>query len=132
MVGPTRAPALPPGVVGSLAHDRLVAVAAICHDVEVTALGIDVEPTEPLSMDVARLIVRDDEAAIDAHLAFTLKEAAYKAWSNSGGRMLGHHDVRLEIDADRFWATVLPDRRRIEGTFTTACGRHLALVVLRA
>ena len=47
LVGPTRAPVLPPGVVGSLAHDRDVVIAAVSHDPGVTALGIDVEPAGP-------------------------------------------------------------------------------------
>jgi 4'-phosphopantetheinyl transferase EntD len=131
-VGPTRAPVLPAGAVGSLAHDRAVVVAAISRDPRIAAVGIDVEPDETLPADMARIILRDDEAGIDAHLAFTLKEAAYKAWSNSGGRMLDHHDVRLTVAGDRFTATVLPDGRRLDGRFVTVAGRHLALVVLAA
>jgi 4'-phosphopantetheinyl transferase EntD len=129
-VGPTRAPILPPGVVGSLAHDRSVVVAALGRDHEVKAMGIDVEPDEVLSNEMARVILREDEVGVDAHLAFTLKEAVYKAWSNSGGRMLGHHEVRLVVDDGRFTATVIPDDRRFGGRFTTVAGRHLALVVV--
>ena len=81
LVGPTRAPRLPAGVVGSLAHDRALVVAAVSHDPTVSALGIDIEPTDLLTSDMARVILRDDERDVDAHLAFTLKEAAYKAWS---------------------------------------------------
>ena len=131
LVGPTRAPVLPPGVVGSLAHDRDVVIAAVSHDPDVTALGIDVEPAEPLSSGVTRLILRDDEVGLDAHLAFTLKEAAYKAWSTSGGRMLDHQDVRIEVGSSHFTATVLPDQRRFDGRFATVAGRHAALVVVR-
>ena len=127
-VGPSRAPHLPLGVVGSLAHDREVVVAAVTRDPAVTALGIDVEPAEPLSDDMARVILRDDEARIDAHLAFTLKEAAYKAWSTSGGRMLDHHEVRVSTDGEHFTATVFPDGRQLRGRFATVAGRHLALV----
>lgn len=132
LIGPTRAPMLPPGVVGSLAHDRAVAVAAVSRDPGITAIGIDVEPVEPLPADMSRIILRDDEIGIDAHLAFTLKEAAYKAWSNAGGRMLDHHDVRLTVDGDRFTATVLPDGRCLDGRWATIDGHHLALVVADA
>ncbi|NMD24812.1 MAG: hypothetical protein GYA65_11575, partial [Actinobacteria bacterium] len=76
LVGPTRAPLLPPGVVGSLAHDELVVVAAVSRDPSVKSLGIDVEPTDPLAAEMARVILRDDEREMDAHLAFALKEAA--------------------------------------------------------
>jgi len=129
-VGPTRAPLLPPGVVGSLAHDRLVAVAAVSRDPSVAALGIDVEPTEPLATEMARVILRDDERALDAHLAFTLKEAAYKAWSTGGGRMLDHHEVRVSVEGWSFTATVLPDGRELRGRFATVAGRHVALVIV--
>jgi 4'-phosphopantetheinyl transferase EntD len=131
LVGPTRAPVLPPGVVGSLAHDRDVVIAAVSHDPGVTALGVDVEPAGPLSSGVTRLILRDDEVGLDAHLAFTLKEAAYKAWSTSGGRMLDHQDVRIEVGSSSFTATVLPDQRQLDGRFVTVAGRHAALVVVR-
>jgi 4'-phosphopantetheinyl transferase EntD len=132
VVGATRAPVLPASSVGSLAHDRAVAVAAISRDPSVTAIGIDVEPDEMLTDDLSRVILRADEAGLDAHLAFALKEAAYKAWSNTGGRMLDHHDVRLALDGERFSATVLPDGRRLDGRFVTVDGRHLALVVVTA
>jgi len=127
-VGPTRAPHLPDGVVGSLSHDRDVVVAVVSRDPAVTALGVDLEPAEELSSDMARAILREDETGIDAHLAFTLKEAAYKAWSNSGGHMLDHHEVRLGIDGERFTATVLPTGRVLRGRFATVAGRYLALV----
>lgn len=130
LVGPTRAPLLPPGVVGSLAHDELVAVAAVSRDPSVKSLGIDVEPTDPLAAEMARVILRDDEREMDAHLAFALKEAAYKAWSTGGGRMLGHHEVRLSVDGSWFTATVLPDERQLRGRYATVAGRHLALVIV--
>lgn len=130
LVGPTRAPLLPPNVVGSLAHDRTVVVAAVSRDPEVAAVGIDIEPAEPLGGDVSRVILRDDEVGLDAHLAFTLKEAAYKAWSTSGGRLLDHHEVRLAIHGSRFSATVIPGGRRFHGRFATVAGRHVALVIV--
>lgn len=129
-VGPSRAPHLPHGVTGSLAHDREVVVAAVTRDPAITAIGIDVEPAEPLSSDMARVILRVDEAGLDAHLAFTLKEAAYKAWSTGGGRMLDHHDVRLHLKGDCFTATVLPDGRELRGRFATVADRHVALVLV--
>jgi 4'-phosphopantetheinyl transferase EntD len=42
------APAWPPGVVGSLAHDSRVAVAAVGMGRDIGAIGIDVEPAESL------------------------------------------------------------------------------------
>ncbi|MGZ4671223.1 MAG: 4'-phosphopantetheinyl transferase family protein [Ilumatobacteraceae bacterium] len=129
LVGPTRAPLLPSDVRGSLAHDRAFVVAAVTRDPMVSALGIDVEPVDPLGPEMARAILRDDEAHIDPHLAFTLKEAAYKAWSNGGGRILEHHDVRLRLEGQRFEAVVLLTGRVYTGSWATVSGRHIALVV---
>ena len=129
-VGPTRAPVFPAGVSGSLAHDQHVAIAAISREPGRDAIGVDVEPDDPLADDMARVILRADEAGIDAHLAFTLKEAAYKAWSNAGGRMLGHHDVRVTVDNGTFTATVLDTGQRLVGRHVTVDHRHLALVTM--
>jgi 4'-phosphopantetheinyl transferase EntD len=128
-IGPTRAPQLPGGIVASLAHDRSAAVAALTGNPSVTALGIDIEPATPLDDSMARVILRDDEAGIDAHLAFTLKEAAYKAWSNAGGRLLEHHDVRLTLDEKRFTAEVVGDNTFLDGSFRHVAGWYVALVV---
>jgi 4'-phosphopantetheinyl transferase EntD len=128
-VGPSRAPVLPDGVVGSLAHDRQLAVAAVTADPRVAALGIDVEGDAPLDAGMARIILRPDEAGLDAHLAFCLKEAAYKAWSTLGGRMLDHHDVRLGLAGNGFTAE-LDARLTVRGRFTRVGARWLALVVV--
>jgi 4'-phosphopantetheinyl transferase EntD len=125
-----RSPDLPPGFVGSLAHDDTFVIAAVSSRATVTALGIDVEPTVPLAIDVAALIVRPDERDIDAHLAFTLKEATYKAWSGAGGRMLDHHDVRLTVDASRFSAEVIDDQVWFEGRYQRVDDRWVALVIV--
>lgn len=150
-VAATRMPVLPPGVRGSLAHDSLFAVAAITHDPLIIGLGIDIEPTEPLTSDVADVIVRDDERGIDAHLAFTLKEATYKAWSSLGGQILEHHDVRLTVTGTSFRAEILAvgalavgalaaeiEAAEIEaagrhfcGSFARVADRWVALVVVR-
>jgi len=127
-VGPDRAPVLPHQAVASLAHDRELAVAAVSTTSVVRALGIDVEPADPIAAEVAALILRPDESGIDAHLAFTVKEAVYKAWSRLGGRMLDHQEVRIEITGTTFAAIVLPDGVEIAGDCDTVDGRHVALV----
>ncbi len=129
-VGANRAPQLPAGVVGSLAHDSHLAVAAVSQLPAVTAIGIDVEPAVALAADVASAVLRPDEHGLDAHLVFTLKEAVYKAWSAGGGRMLDHHDVRVTIGGDRFSGEVVQDASRFNGRYGSASGRWLALVVV--
>lgn len=125
-----RSPQLPAGIVGSLAHDRQFAVAAISRHPDVLSLGIDIEPMDPLNADMARVILRSDEH-LDAHLAFTLKEATYKAWSGLGGRMLDHGDVRLSLNGDRFDAEVRPDDVIFHGYFAMVRNRCVALVTSR-
>jgi 4'-phosphopantetheinyl transferase EntD len=125
-----RAPAWPPGCCGSLAHDDHYVVAAVSTEPGVRALGIDVEPATPLAADLARVILRPDEGDLDAHLAFALKEAVYKAWSSLGGELLEHHDVGLSVDGDRLVATVERSTRRFTGRFAMVGGHVVALVVV--
>jgi 4'-phosphopantetheinyl transferase EntD len=129
-VAPNRSPVLPAGVVGSLAHDREFAVAAVTTERRVTAIGIDIEPTTALSEDMARSILRADERHLDAHLAFTLKEATYKAWSVLGGRMLEFHEVRLDVAGSAFRAEVVHAGLQFEGVCAETAGRWVAMVVV--
>ena len=127
-IGHDRAPILPTGVVASLAHDDRFAVAAVAHATG-WALGIDVEPVTPLASDIASLVLRPDEVALDAHLAFTLKEAAYKAWSRCGGRLLDHHEVRLAVGSATFTAEIVDAGVHLDGQYARADDRWVALVV---
>jgi 4'-phosphopantetheinyl transferase EntD len=129
---PNRMPRWPAPARGSLAHDDRWVVAAITRDPRVAALGIDIEPLTPLSADVAAAILRPEERSIDAHLAFVLKEAAYKAWSALGGGMLDHHDVLVRVDGPRFRAWVLEGRTAVDGRFRVTGDRAVALVVVSA
>ena len=130
-----RRPAVPDGWVASLAHDADTVVAALAQVSRVIALGIDIEPVAVLDSDVAQLVVRPDDRVTDPLVGFVLKEAAYKAWSTTGGRMLEHHDVRVDADpADprgaAFTATVLPDGVAVRGRFASVAVVCLALAVI--
>jgi len=128
-VAANRGPLLPTDVRGSLAHDREFAVAAISRDPRITSIGIDIEPMTALEPDMCSVILRPDERHLDAHLAFTLKEATYKAWSALGGRMLDFHEVRLDITGSGFHADVVGESAHFGGTFVSAGDRWVALVV---
>lgn len=132
LIADSRAPIFPEGVKGSLAHDGDFAVAGVTRERGIRSLGIGLEPHDELSHEVAEIVVRRDERGIDAHLAFTLKEAAYKAWSGLGGEMLEHHNVRLDIGSSTFHAEVLPDRFHLDGVFASTPHDWVALVVVRA
>lgn len=125
-----RRPSFPPGTTGSLSHDGELVVAAVSESPAVAAIGIDLEPATLLEPEVAELVVRPDDADIDPHLLFTLKEAAYKAWSSLGGAMLEFHDVRVLVSASTFVAEVVPTGSTFDGRWTEAAGRWLAFVVV--
>jgi len=130
-VGKDRAPVLPDGICASLAHDRSFVVAAVAKRKHISSIGIDIEPKDPLDEDTARAVLRPDEVGMDAHLAFTLKEAAYKAWSGLGGPMLEPHDVRLSILGETFRARVEQAGTELRGMFAGGGGRWLALVIVQ-
>lgn len=103
----TRAPVWPPGIVGSLAHDKKVAIAAIAGSERCKGLGIDVEPAEPLPPDVIPMIATAAErrcygkAVLQSRLLFAIKEAVYKALNPLDGRFIEFQDVEVELDAGR-------------------------------
>ena len=104
------APMWPKGVLGSLAHDSQVAVAAVCSSENLDGVGIDVEPAEILPADLLQVVTTPRERAriesdpYRGRLFFVAKEAAYKAVFPLDQALLGHHDV--EVDLARQEATV--------------------------
>jgi 4'-phosphopantetheinyl transferase EntD len=100
------APTWPAGVVGSLAHDSRVAVAAVGRCGDVGAIGIDVEPAESLPPELLELVatpqerLRIDDDPYQGRLLFVAKEAVYKAVYPLDRRFLDHHDVQINF-ADR-------------------------------
>ncbi|MFS8045949.1 4'-phosphopantetheinyl transferase family protein [Rhizobium sp. BR 314] len=99
------APLWPPGFVGSLAHDDVIAVAAVGRRTEVLSLGIDVEPAEPLPEEVAAIVQTAGDALVDVdgHLAcrllFGVKEAVYKASYPLDGIVLGYEHIAVDLKA---------------------------------
>jgi len=100
------APIWPPGVTGSLAHDDKVAVAAVAIQRDIHALGIDVEPAEPLPDDLLDLVATPQERSTlesdpyRGRLLFVAKEAVYKALYPLDQIFLDHQDVQIDL-ADR-------------------------------
>jgi 4'-phosphopantetheinyl transferase EntD len=97
------APIWPKGVLGSLAHDSRVAVAAVGTSENLEGVGIDVEPAEILPADFLHLVTTPRERArIDSdpyrgRLFFAAKEAVYKAVYPLDQALLGHHDVEVDL-----------------------------------
>ncbi len=96
-------PLWPSGFVGSLAHDEALAVALVAPATRFAALGVDVEPCEPLPEDVAEIALLPVErraAAADAPLGraiFAAKEAVYKAVNPFDGTTLEYEDIEVDF-----------------------------------
>jgi 4'-phosphopantetheinyl transferase EntD len=113
------APIWPAGVVGSMAHDDRIAVAAVGLRRDLDAIGIDIEPAAPLQPDILELIVTPRERRaiannpLGAKLLFAIKEAVYKAAYPLDHEFLDFHDIEVDLAGCRL--------------ATTRAGRTLAL-----
>jgi 4'-phosphopantetheinyl transferase EntD len=100
---PSGATDWPAGVVGSLAHDSHIAVAALGLSSNVSALGIDIEPAELLPPELLYIVatpqerLRIDDDPYRGRLLFAVKEAVYKAVYPLDGVFLEHHDVQVDL-----------------------------------
>lgn len=109
-------PAWPPGVVGSLAHADALAVCAVARRDDAIALGVDVEPAEPLAPDmIARIATERERARLDvsgsdARRLIVAKEAAYKAAFHLDRAFLDWHGIEVDLAAG---IAVLATGRRV-------------------
>ena len=96
-------PVWPDGIVGSLAHDAKVAIAAMAAQPEFQSVGIDIEPAEPLAPDLLSIVAtakeRDgiEDDPFRGRLLFSIKEAIYKAVYPLDRTFLDHHDVEVSL-----------------------------------
>lgn len=96
-------PSWPPNLVGSLAHDDDVAVAAIARTTEFAALGIDVEPALDIDPELVPIVTTSSErqrygaGLLTSRLFFVIKEATYKALYPVDGHFLDFHDVEIDL-----------------------------------
>ncbi len=145
-----RVPCWPPGAVGSISHTGDWCGVAVARAESAVGLGLDVEGDAPLEPRLAPRICSPLElerfgrlppppAADWPKLAFSLKEAAYKAYFPLARTFLGFHDLELEVDAEtgafaaqlvRADAPAAAGRRRFCGRYRAAVGFVCAGVVL--
>lgn len=98
-------PVWPAGIVGSLAHESKVAIAAMAKQDEFLGVGADIEPAEPLDPDLLNIVatVKERERIQDdpyrGRLLFSVKEAIYKAVYPLDGTFLDHHDVEVSLSS---------------------------------
>lgn len=97
------APIWPPDIVGSLAHDAAIAVAALAPHNEFETIGIDIEPAAALPAALLDIIATPAECSVldtyvyGGRLLFVAKEAAYKAVAALDGAALDHRDVAIDF-----------------------------------
>ncbi|HEY0002943.1 MAG TPA: 4'-phosphopantetheinyl transferase superfamily protein [Actinoplanes sp.] len=126
--GERGAPQWPGGVVGSITHCTGYRAAAVARADQVTTLGIDAEPAQPLPAGVLRLVSLPGEREMLAELAadrpevpwdrllFSAKESVYKAWAPLTGTWLDFSDAELTIGTTgTFLAKLLIDGARLVG-----------------
>lgn len=117
------APVWPDGMIGSLAHDDDMAVAAVAPVGHIVSLGIDIEPALALPDDILALVATpaDRTDAADRHLAgrilFAAKEAVYKAVYPLDREILGYEDIAVDLNT---------------GSATTKTGRRANLAYCAA
>jgi 4'-phosphopantetheinyl transferase EntD len=103
--GASGEPIWPAGIVGSLAHDDRVAVAAVGMHRDVAAVGIDVEPATTLPPEMLELIAtpqelhRIDDDPLRGKLLFAAKEAVYKAAYPLDRTFLEFRDIEVDLAA---------------------------------
>lgn len=114
LVGATREPLWPAGIVGSITHCETLAAVAIARCPGL--LGIDVEPAGPLPEGLRELVLTDAERTfgpVEAMIVFSAKEAVYKAIHARVRRFVDFSEVVVELDGRGcFRASVpfLPER----------------------
>lgn len=127
------APVWPDGVVGSLAHDARIALAAVAMERDVGALGIDVEPAEFLPSELLDMVATPRERLTLAEdpyrgrLLFAAKEAVYKAVYPLDRTFLEHHDVEVDLAGRK---AVICNGRTVELRYCIAT--HLVAVAFLA
>lgn len=143
-----RRPRWPPGYVGSLSHAEGLCAAMAAPAGRVVALGLDMERIDAVPESLLPQIAPSDEPASLARavpprlvpaLAFSAREAVFKAYQPATDAFLSFRDVRLAVDGDRFEARIvapgrppLNGRDVIEGRFAIAGAMILTVVALTA
>lgn len=131
-VGRHGAPALPAGVVASLAHDGEVAIVVATRDPQIAALGIDLEPAAAVTSDIADIVRRPDEHDVPLGATVVAKEAVYKAWSALGGDVLEHADIRVTIAGSAYVAQIVASGEVLHGRLGLVGAWWVAVVTAQA
>ena len=86
-------PLWPDGIVGSLAHDSEVAVAAMAAQHEFPSVGVDVEPAEPLAPDLLNIVATARERERIARRSMSRPPAVLRQGGDLQGGLSARQDV---------------------------------------
>ena len=110
--GPLGAPIWPAGVVGSMTHCAAYRAAAVALATEISSIGLDAEPNEPLPREVLDLVADDAERTWVAELLaakpdvswdrllFSAKESVFKTWFPLTGRWLDFRQATITVNPE--------------------------------
>ena len=150
-IAPDRSPVWPSGIVGSISHSPILAMAAIAPATSgIRSIGLDIEPATPLAADLIDEICGRKErlwldnqpaesAGLLAKAIFCIKEAVYKCQYPLSRTLFGFDviDVEIDLSSARFAAHFLdyippfrPDDS-LSGVFWLTQGHIVALSALR-
>lgn len=144
LIGPSREPLWPHGVVGSITHSGEYCAVAVARAEDAIAVGIDAERIEAVDEDIVAAVLSPRERGHPARsllgeawplLVFSAKESVFKALFPATRRWLDFGDVELSVDAEagRFGARVAGRRDDVHGRFALGGGYvRTAVVIARA
>jgi 4'-phosphopantetheinyl transferase EntD len=108
--GPRGEPVWPQGIVGSITHCDGYRACAVARAADLTTVGIDAEPNQPLpdgvlgdialpeEREMLRGLAREEPRVFWDRLLFSAKETVYKAWYPLARRWLGFEDAAVVVD----------------------------------
>jgi 4'-phosphopantetheinyl transferase EntD len=130
-----RSPAIRPGLAASITHTATACLAAAMTGIR--ALGIDLEPDEPLPRDIiAETMTAAEARAQTPRVVFSAKEALYKAQYPLTRALFGYDAVAITLSPGTFTGTFLqgvpgfPAGTRLQGRWVRAEGHVLTAVIL--
>ncbi len=121
--GEDRAPVWPEGLVGSITHTDTWCAAAVARTADgVRALGLDIEPAEPIQTELLHIICLPEERAfldgqpvelrgLLGRMVFSAKESAFKCQYALSRTLFAYHGmlIHLNVPAQRFLAVFQHD-----------------------
>ncbi|CUH64612.1 phosphopantetheinyltransferase component of enterobactin synthase multienzyme complex [Thalassovita gelatinovora] len=112
---PDRSPIWPEGFSGSISHTDTACLAVVTKAQTYRAIGLDIEPYEPLPTEIWDIVLTDAEfdmvkllpknlAGIRAKKIFCIKEAAYKAQYPISKILFDFHTLHVRLQENNFVA----------------------------